>query len=56
MLADINAERKSSNLSSSIRLFILRYYRDRDRSEQSDERAASLVPQHSFVSVDLRAD
>jgi len=56
MIADIKAERKSSNLSSSIRLFILRYYRDRDQSNQSDERAASLVPQRSFATGDLLAD
>jgi predicted DNA-binding ribbon-helix-helix protein len=44
MIADIDAERKSSNLSSAIRLFVLRYYRDQP-DQQSDERAASLVAQ-----------
>jgi predicted DNA-binding ribbon-helix-helix protein len=34
LIASINAERKSTNLSSAVRLFVLGFYRDQDRSRK----------------------
>jgi predicted DNA-binding ribbon-helix-helix protein len=46
LIAEIDAERQSANLSSAIRLFVLRYYRD-ERDQQS-EMVAPLVPSNSI--------
>ena len=42
LVSDINAERQFANLSSAIRMYILRHYRD--RVEQKDEASPRLAP------------
>jgi predicted DNA-binding ribbon-helix-helix protein len=42
LVGDINAEREFGNLSSAIRMFILRHYRD--RVEQKDQTSPRLAP------------
>ena len=43
LIASIDAERQFSNLSSAVRLFVLRYYRD-----EESETIAPLVPSNSI--------
>jgi predicted DNA-binding ribbon-helix-helix protein len=42
LVSDINAERKFANLSSAIRMYILRHYRDQV-DKQKDEIAANSI-------------
>ena len=47
LLTDINAERKSANLSSAIRMFVLRHYRELV-DQQEDETSAQGLGPNSF--------
>jgi len=54
LIAQIDADRQSRNLSSAIRMFVLGYYRD-----QLDQRGGIVQPStapHLVATVDLLAD
>ena len=48
LITDINAERKFANLSSAIRMFILRYYRDQLDQQKDEPPLPELGPSSSI--------